>query len=394
MSSEDLISAIGKATKKWTAAKRKEARTGRMAYEYQYSSRVTIREVALEVMEEAYNHASDNGRLWTTARQVMYAARPHILKRATLKGDKLNSRYFQEVLKDYIEMHNPGWRIAWDARGHFIEPYTGESIDLGSLEVIKYIESWYNEGVKTLVPRVERNVGTCGPHHRFKSVLFTEKEGFHQNLFESGLLQKYDMGLISMKGVPVAAGCDLISKLESMGVQCYCIRDFDKYGYVIANSLKEGVRLSQGSNIIDLGLRLSDVQTLGLDHEPVSYRSNPSWLFREYGATQEEIDFLVQGKWPHYKGFRVELNAMTSQQILDWLEAKFIEHGVTKYTPDKETLDEAYRRASILKPLQKEIDAIDLEDSEDPPEDLEKLVSDYLKEHPEVSWDQAVWRIQ
>ena len=43
------------------------------------SARVTIREAAFEVMEEAYLAASDNGSLPVKPRQIMYVAQPQIL---------------------------------------------------------------------------------------------------------------------------------------------------------------------------------------------------------------------------------------------------------------------------------------------------------------------------
>jgi hypothetical protein len=40
---------------------------------------------------------------------------------------------------------------------------------------------------------------------------------------------------------------------------------------------------------------------------------------------------------------RVELNAMTSEQLVAFIERKLAEQGVKKIVPAKETLDEAYR---------------------------------------------------
>jgi hypothetical protein len=51
----------------------------------------------------------------------------------------------------------------------------------------------------------------------------------------------------------------------------------------------------------------------------------------QYGATGAEIAFL--------RDQRVELNAMTSRQFVDHLEAKLAEHGVTKVLPEEKVLE-------------------------------------------------------
>ena len=100
--------------------------------------------------------------------------------------------------------------------------------------------------------------------------------------------------------------------------------------------------------MIDLGLRLSDVEAMHLQSEPVEYPSHvdPRENLRQRGTTEEECDFLVRqrglGGWT---GQRVELNAMTSDQFIAWLEAKLMAVGVQKVVPDQETLAKAYRRA-------------------------------------------------
>jgi hypothetical protein len=47
----------------------------------------------------------------------------------------------------------------------------------------------------------------------------------------------------------------------------------------------------------------------------------------------------------YWIGERVELNAMTSDQLIAWLERKLAEIGVQKVIPDRDALANAYRRA-------------------------------------------------
>ena len=59
---------------------------------------------------------------------------------------------------------------------------------------------------------------------------------------------------------------------------------------------------------------------------------------REYGLGEEEIDFLIR------QGRRIELNAMTSDQFVAWLEGKLAEHGAGKVVPEVEVLERHARR--------------------------------------------------
>ena len=100
----------------------------------------------------------------------------------------------------------------------------------------------------------------------------------------------------------------------------------------------------------------------------MSYRSkvDPRGSLRSCGASEEECDFLVEGvsrgkPWDdeqvEWRGQRIELNAMTSQQFLDWLEEKVQAAGVDKVVPDPETLAVAYQHLTRVAALQDTIDA-------------------------------------
>jgi hypothetical protein len=86
-------------------------------------------------------------------------------------------------------------------------------------------------------------------------------------------------------------------------------------------------------------LRLADVERLGLESEPVVFGKISQSALRDRlrinGATEAEIRFLLSER-------RVELNAMTSRQFVDFLEAKLIEHSAAKVIPGVKTLKDAY----------------------------------------------------
>jgi hypothetical protein len=390
---DDLGSAIKKVGRKWKSAKRHADKYDRVPVQRVYRMRYyaepkeSIRDVAFEVMESAYMKASSNGKYPANARQIYYAARPEILSR--IDKDSLDSQYFtQTLLKDYLEERRPGWDVVWDARGHIIEPHTKKMVGLGGLEVRQYIDSFTSEQIdmmpefepKTLLP-------TYGPIHRFSNILFIEKEGFNPLLEATKISEKFDIAITSSKGMPVAALCDLLGKMDELNVMAYCLHDFDVSGFTILKTLEQGARGSHGSGrVVDLGFRFDDIQ--GLQSEPVNPKGNIQYRLSEAGATAEEINFL--------QGERVELNAMTSEEFINWLEAKLTKVGVKKYVPDEAVMGEAYKRALYLtrlmekeKELRKEFEKSEIVI----PDDLVESVNEGLIEDPENSWDEAIWNI-
>jgi hypothetical protein len=72
-----------------------------------------------------------------------------------------------------------------------------------------------------------------------------------------------------------------------------------------------------------------------LESEPVTVTGD--WAkraatLRRHGAIDDEIAFL--------RNRRVELNAMTYRQLIDFVEAKFAEHNVTKLIPDQNVIEQ------------------------------------------------------
>ncbi|MGA2467343.1 MAG: hypothetical protein ABSH06_23730 [Thermodesulfobacteriota bacterium] len=390
---DDLDSAIKKVGGKWKKAKRHADKNDRVTaprlhrMRYYVEPKESIRDVAFEVMESAYMKASSNGKYPANARQIYYAARPEILSR--LEKDELGSQYFiQTLLKDYLEEKRPSWDVVWDARGHIMEPHTREVIGLGGLEVRDYINRFTSQGIDS-TPSYEPKIliPTTGPVHRFNNVLFIEKEGFNPLLEAVKIPERFDIAITSSKGMPVAALCDLLSKMKQLEVTAYCLHDFDVSGFTILKTLEEGARGSHGSGrVIDLGLRFEDIQ--GLQSEPVTPKGNIECRLREAGATKEEIEFL--------QSERVELNAMTSEEFVTWLEVKLTKVGVKKYVPDEVYLGEVYKRALYLKKLMEKAEELEkeFENSEIViPDDLVEDVNEALSDDPESSWDEVIWDI-
>jgi hypothetical protein len=369
------------------------------------ANEASLLEAAFACMKEAYLKASANNTLPANARQIMYAARPLVIAYLRDAGCERtcwrNSAYFtQRLLPDYVEAHpdeTASWDVVYDARGHLVEPHTRDQIDLGTLDVRRYCRSWCTAPADEPL-KLTRRYPTAGPLHRYRAVLFVEKEGFQPLFQHVRLAERFDMAIMSTKGMSVVAARQLVAALSEQGVPILVIRDFDKAGFSIVHTLGHDTRrhfFTVPPTVIDLGLRLVDVEALGLESEPVEYRgtADPRWNLRECGATEGECTFLVteEGR-EQWAGQRVELNAMTSEQLIAWIEEKLEAHGVTKVVPDEATLADAYRRAAWLVPIQRELEAAARPDVA-VPRDLAQRVTKLLTKNPHRSWDEAIWRL-
>jgi len=247
---------------------------------------------------------------------------------------------------------------------------------------------------------VDGEYPTCGPANRFGAVLFIEKEGFLP-LFEAiNLANRYDVAIMSTKGMTVTAARSLVEKMcGDHGIPLLLLRDFDKAGFAIVASFRKDTRryqFTQSFDVVDLGLRLDDVQSWGLVSEEVYYSSDPRDNLAENGAAPEEIAYLCEGgEGKHWYGKRVELNAFASDDFIKWIEANLDEHGVKKIVPDQDTLKDAWARAIkvavVNNAIQAALDGAEEAVEEHPiPKTLRKKIRKALKETPETGWDKVV----
>ena len=234
---------------------------------------------------------------------------------------------------------------------------------------------------------------TLGPLHRYAAVLFVEKEGFDPLLQAARVAERFDVAVMSTKGMSTTAARRLLDGLAPRVDKVLVLHDFDVSGFSIFGTLGSDGRRYRFENelpIVDLGLRLADVAAMGLQWEPVETPGD--WARRSatlaaHGATEEEIGFLRRR--------RVELNAMPADVFVGFLERKLAEHGVRKVVPDSGTLERHARRVieqglaeAALREnrarLQREAAAAEL------PADLDDRVRLLLEQEPELPWDLAV----
>jgi hypothetical protein len=369
----------------------------------------TIKDAAYEVMEEAYEEASGDGaggHLPVKPRQIMYRARPSILE-ATGKEKFDDNNFTQKLLIGYMREHpeeTASWDIIWDDRGHFTEPHTDYDIGLGTLPVREYIASFHAPMVVP-ISVAEAHVRTSGPEGRFGAVFFNEKEGFEAIFQAAGVYERYDLAPMSSKGMSTTAARTLFEELcGKRDLPLFVLTDFDIAGFSIFKTLTTDTERYEFDhelrNVIRLGLRLDDIRRFEADGEPLG--DEPVYIgedklpairerLRINGATEEEIVFLTGDGEVGPR--RVELNALTSAQLIQLVEVGLQRHGVGKVIPAPETLAVTYvalkRGEMAREAIAAEIERLNAV-TVDVPADLVERVRAYHAEHPQTMWDDAI----
>jgi Topoisomerase 6 subunit A/Spo11, Toprim domain len=389
----DMLDAVETATSKWTRQKKSEERhPGNIRYRASRMTReprTTQKEAALEVMEQAYMAASGGGALPALARQIFYQARPKIM--AMTDDKELQYGYFsQTLLPDYIEERGVDWNVVYDARGHFEEPHTNRRIGCGTIEVGNYLHAMREPEI---VPAefADANIDIIGPAGNLSAVFFCEKEGFNPLFKAVNLANRYDLMIISTKGVSVTAARQLIDNIcGDHDIPLFTLHDFDLAGFLILGTLQRDTRRYQFSStveVIDLGLRLADIA--GLEREPAAATKVSADIRRaqlaENGATDAEIAILLNE--------RVELNAMPSDALIAMIERKLKAYGLQKVIPDDDVLGEAYQAFHRSQQLRVKFRKMDDEFEDtgiEVPRTLNEQVRAILDEHGDLRWDDAV----
>jgi DNA topoisomerase 6 subunit A-like protein len=239
----------------------------------------------------------------------------------------------------------------------------------------------------------DASIDIIGPSGNLSGVLFCEKEGFNPLFKAVNLANRFDLMIISTKGVSVTAARKLIDEIcGGYGIPLFVLHDFDVAGFLILATLQRDTRRYQFSNafeVIDLGLRLADIA--GLEREPAAASKVGPDILRaqlaENGGTEDEIAILFEE--------RVELNAMTSDALIEMIERKLNDYGLEKVIPDDELLAETYRAFHRSQQLRTKFEEIAHQFDETAPEveippDLQNQVRAVLNDHDDLRWDDAI----
>jgi hypothetical protein len=373
--------------------------------------RVTFQDAAFQVMAAAYATASTEGTYPVLSQQIFYAARPKILemtgKDELRPGER--SRFCYVLLPQFIRQYaeiTAGWRILYKPRGELIEPHTDRRVGLGTSEVATYRSGWTNGLLLGDIDVGEWEPFTSGPHNRFGGVIVVEKGGIADVLRQVGLDRKHDVAIVGNEGQSVEAELKLVDACGRAAVPVFLLTDFDRQGFTIAENLRAGTwrhRYATPPKVVHIGLRLEQINDLGglaseqdeggLEDEPIgenALKHVSDDRLRECGATEAEIEVL------HDR--RVELNALSTEQLVDLVEGALAEHGIVKVIPKTEDLAAAWRaakaHAEIVKVLEKANRRAAKRWQKAPtPDDLGNQVRKLIKAEPILSWDAALLRI-
>lgn len=344
-------------------------------------SKASQRRIIENHLEEAINKASGDGQYRYSLRQLFYAVRPYMLERL---GKEPDYNYFSAVITS-IEGERgadlPG--IYRDSRGMIYHPHTREEIPLGTLNVEKYRR----------------------PEYTFSHVIFSEKQGLLSTLKEAGWPERNDCALVSSQGFASRAARDVLDLLGDSGepVYFYSLHDGDNAGGLIHQALLEETKARKGRkiHIVNLGIEPWEALEMGLQVE--NFREDTGRNMRKLPIA----DYVAQkdnGRWAKWlQTNRVELNAMTSPQFIDWLDGKF--EGVQrKLVPEEKVMrdtfnqqsEEAIRQALTAKILKEaglnELVAAAMQKLQGSTQDLDlnQVVVDGLEQNPQNRWDRPL----
>jgi hypothetical protein len=230
-------------------------------------------------------------------RQLFYAVRETVKGQMPPGPDgepfELNWKYFCDVVTDHEAESGDIPGLTRDPRGTLYHPHTREEIPLGTRTAENY----------------ER------PEWTFNKILYCEKEGFIEVMKADGWPERNDCALASTKGFATRAIRDIYDALGETDEEIifFCVHDADAYGTMIYQTLQGATRAraARKVKVINLGLEPAQALEMGLEPEDVA----------ESDGAKAVADY-VPDEWREWlQTHRVELNAMTSRQFIEWIDA-------------------------------------------------------------------------
>jgi hypothetical protein len=273
--------------------------------------RASQKDIVLDNLDAAIAKVSSNGKYRFNQRQILYALRPNV---KTELDKELTTGNFTQIITDYESENGEIPGMYREPRGSIYHPHRKETITLGTLMVEQYKR----------------------PEWIFNKLLYIEKEGWLEALKEVGWGERHDCSIISSKGFSTRAARDLIDKLAEHDeyVDVFCAHDADAFGTTIYQTLQEATKArgARKIRIINLGLEPREAVAMGLEIEDV-----------EAGDRRKPVADYVRERddgtdWEEWlQTHRVELNAMTTPQFIEWLDQKMA--GYEKLIPPPEVLE-------------------------------------------------------
>jgi hypothetical protein len=202
-----------------------------------------------------------------------------------------------------------------EPRGSIYHPHTGETITLGTLMVEDY----------------ER------PSWLYNKIVYIEKEGFAEALKETRWPERHDCMPMSSKGFGTRAARDLVDKLAKHNepVTIFLVHDADAWGTMIYQTFQEATKARGARKIRSINLGLEPWEALDLDLEVEDVGAGER-LKPVADYVRKRDDLAPDGnEWEEWlQTHRVELNAMTTPQFIEWLDGKLVDYDKLIPPPD------------------------------------------------------------
>jgi hypothetical protein len=259
--------------------------------------------VVLDNLDAAIDLVSGERKHRFGERQVLYVVRKRVMDEI---GETVKTPDFKSIITDYESKHGEIPLMFREPRGSIYHPHLDQTITLDTMMVEQY----------------ER------PVWLYNKLVYIEKERFREALKDVKWPQRHDCALMSSKGFTTRAARDLVDKLAEHNepVIIFCVHDADAYGTMIYQTFQEETRArgARKIQIINLGLEPWEALAMGLDTEPLEGDEDQKRkpvadyvLDPKYGRAPGDIS------WEEWlQANRIELNAMTTPQFIEWLDAK------------------------------------------------------------------------
>jgi hypothetical protein len=282
--------------------------------------KVSQKHVVLDNIDDAIAKAGGDGEFRFNERQLFYQLRPIVLEET---GQELKIGNFKSIITAYEDDYGEIEGMYREPRGSIYHPHRRETIPLGTLTVEEY----------------ER------PTWTYNKLVYIEKEGFSEALKDDGWLERHDCAPMSSKGFTTRAARDLVDKLAEHDepVTIFCVHDADAFGTMIYQTFQEETKArgARKIEIVNLGLEPWEAVEAGLEVEDVEegeQRKAVAAYVLNYDAVHPN-DSPDDTSWEEWlQTHRVELNAMTTPEFIEWLDAKMAEHGDGKLIPPDDVL--------------------------------------------------------
>jgi len=272
-----------------------------------------------EHFNEAYEHAK--GRYSTvTARQVYYSLREILNRTYGLDLDEGKGYYGHFIRERLTEKfkEDPALQdtILSEDGGAFRHPFLEMDTPIGTVEVREHVGETYSNKIY----QVTRTVYDLEPALLCRQVLFVDKRGFSTAFEESGVLERLNLGLVSVQGHGSVVAKHLMRRFNECGIAVYVLHDCDIFGYNIYRQIvNESGTYNEPLDVTDIGLTIGDAERLGKRPERIASQKDHSKVTAQW---PEDVRAFFMPD-PNVKAYRrVDLYALTNDELIAHIEAR------------------------------------------------------------------------